>query len=124
MKNLKITLGLLAVAVSFTACTDEKKLQAEKDVAMYANYVDSVSNVEMNQAANDWDEIQKDYDRLKMNAENSLTGVEEDQKLKESKIKHSVIIGEKMPHIWPLLPLLKESKSALNKIIMELNKSD
>ena len=84
MKNLKITLGLLAVAVSLTACTDEKKLQAEKDVAMYANYVDSVSNVEMNEAANDWDEIQKDYDRLKMNAENSLTGVEEDQKLKES----------------------------------------
>ncbi|WP_130733570.1 DUF6565 domain-containing protein [Flavobacterium sp. J27] len=84
MKNLKITLGLFAVAISLTACTDEKKLQAEKDVAMYANYVDSVSNVEMDKAANEWDEIQKDYERLKMNAENSLTGVEDEQKLKES----------------------------------------
>ncbi|NHN26911.1 hypothetical protein FIA58_014595 [Flavobacterium jejuense] len=84
MKNLKITLGLFAVAVSLTACTDEKKLQAEKDVAMYANYVDSVSGIEMDEAATEWDAIQKDHDRLKMNAENSLTGVEESANLKES----------------------------------------
>ena len=84
MKKLKITLGLLAVAVSLTACTDEKKLQAEKDVAMYANYVDSVSEIEMDKATTDWHAIQKDYDRLKMNAENSLTGVQESTDLKES----------------------------------------
>ncbi|VXC06694.1 conserved exported hypothetical protein [Flavobacterium sp. 9AF] len=84
MKNLKITLGLFALAVSLTACTDEKKLQAEKDVAQYANYVDSISNIEMQKAANEWDAIQKDYERLKMNAENSLTGVEDDKSLKES----------------------------------------
>ncbi len=84
MKNLKITLGLLVVAVSLTACTDEKELQAKKDVAMYTNYVDSVSNIEMETAANEWNEIEKDYDRLKMNAENSLTGVEESKNLKES----------------------------------------
>lgn len=84
MKNLKITLGLLVVAVSLTACTDEKELQAKKDVTMYTNYVDSVSNIEMETAANEWNEIEKDYDRLKMNAENSLTGVEENKGLKES----------------------------------------
>ncbi|WP_445457778.1 hypothetical protein [Flavobacterium sp. HNIBRBA15423] len=84
MKNLKITLGLLVVAVSLTACTDEKELQAKKDVAMYTNYVDSVSNIEMETAANEWNEIEKDYNRLKMNAENSLTGVEESKNLKES----------------------------------------
>jgi hypothetical protein len=84
MKNLKITLGLLVVAVLLTACTDEKKIQAKKDVALYTNYVDSVSDIEMETAANEWNEIQKDYDRLKMNAENSLTGVEESNDLKES----------------------------------------
>ena len=84
MKNLKITLGLFAVAVSLTACTDEKKTQAEKDVAMYEKYVDSINNLETEKAAAEWDAIQTDFERMKMNAENSLTGVEESDKLKES----------------------------------------
>lgn len=84
MKNLKITLGLLAVAVSLTSCKDEKKTQAEKDVAMYTNYVDSISSIEMDKAAMEWEAIEADYNRLKMNAENGLTGVSESENLKES----------------------------------------
>ncbi len=84
MKNLKITLGLFAVAISLTSCKDEKKIQAEKDVAMYTNYVDSISSIETDKAAIEWETIESDYNRLKMNAENGLTGVNESENLKES----------------------------------------
>lgn len=44
-----------------------------------------------------------------------------DQKLGRDKMKAegvdvSVIIGEKMPHIWPLLPFMKEAIKSLNEI--------
>lgn len=84
MKNLKITLGLFAVAISLTSCKDEKKIQAEKDVAMYTNYVDSISSIETDKAAMEWEAIEADYNRLKMNAENGLTEVNETENLKES----------------------------------------
>lgn len=32
-----------------------------------------------------------------------------------------VIIGKNMPHIWPLLPVMKEAKRSLNEIIKTLN---
>ncbi|CAM4095020.1 MULTISPECIES: hypothetical protein [Flavobacterium] len=93
MKNLKRTLGVLAIAVSLTACTDGKNKQAEKDVTMYVNYVDSVSNIQMDKAAAEWDKIQSDYDRLKMNAENALTGEAENKDLRES-IDNTTVIYE------------------------------
>ncbi len=44
-----------------------------------------------------------------------------DQKLGREKMKAegvdlTVIIGEKMPHIWPLLPFMKEATQSLNEI--------
>lgn len=84
MKNLKLTLGLLVIATAFTSCKDEKKSLAEKEVAMYTKYVDSVSSLEMATATAEWDAIQADYDRLKMNAENALNGVEETEDLQET----------------------------------------
>ena len=44
-----------------------------------------------------------------------------DQKLGRDKMKAegvalNVILGEKMPHVWPLLPFMKESVKALNEI--------
>ena len=43
------------------------------------------------------------------------------EELKVNNINHKVIYGEGMPHIWPLLPVLKEGKIALNEIITNLN---
>lgn len=39
------------------------------------------------------------------------------KKMKKSDIKLEVVIGKNMPHIWPLLPLMKEAKTALKHII-------
>lgn len=48
-----------------------------------------------------------------------------DEKLAEAKMKDAgidlqVFEGENMPHIWPLLPVMKEAKVALNQIIGEI----
>lgn len=42
-------------------------------------------------------------------------------KLNQEKINNVTNIGEGMPHIWPLLPVMKESKKALNQIINNIN---
>lgn len=39
------------------------------------------------------------------------------QKLAKSKVDVEVIEGSNMPHIWPILPVMKEAKSALKEII-------
>jgi len=38
------------------------------------------------------------------------------EKMKESKVNVEIINGEYMPHIWPLLPVMKEAKDALQLI--------
>lgn len=57
-------------------------------------------------------------------AENDITFP--DQKLAVKKIMETetnleVIYGKNMPHIWPFLPVMKESKKSLNQIIKILN---
>ena len=44
------------------------------------------------------------------------------QKMIEANTTIEVIEGEKMPHIWPFLPIMREAKTALKKIISLLNK--
>jgi len=39
------------------------------------------------------------------------------KKLIQAGVNHTVILGENMPHIWPLLPVMKEAKIALHQLI-------
>lgn len=58
-------------------------------------------------------------------AENDITYPDQElalKKLIKANVNVEVIIGKKMPHIWPLLPIMKESKLALKQIINRLNK--
>ncbi|CAM1368654.1 alpha/beta hydrolase fold domain-containing protein [Tenacibaculum xiamenense] len=43
------------------------------------------------------------------------------EKLISANVKLEIIEGKKMPHVWPLLPIMKEAKMALNKVIHILN---
>lgn len=57
-------------------------------------------------------------------AENDITYPDQQLavgKLKNAKISIEVIVGVKMPHIWPFLPVMKEAKTALKEIITRLN---
>jgi len=42
------------------------------------------------------------------------------EKMIASKVDTEVIVGENMPHIWPLLQVMKEGKLALREIIKRL----
>ncbi|WP_117884147.1 alpha/beta hydrolase fold domain-containing protein [Aureibaculum luteum] len=57
-------------------------------------------------------------------AENDITYPDQKlaiQKLVKAKVNHEIIVGMNMPHIWPILPVMKEAKIALNEIISILN---
>ena len=73
MKNLKLTLGLVALATAFTSCKDENQEMAKNSVDSYESYVDSISNVTEAEAAANWDAIQADYERMKMDIEGVKT---------------------------------------------------
>jgi len=44
------------------------------------------------------------------------------EKLEDADVDFEVELGNNMPHIWPLLPVMKEARTALRAIIKELNK--
>lgn len=46
------------------------------------------------------------------------------KKLERSHIDHEIVYGEGMPHIWPLLPIMKEAKIAFNRILDVLNERE
>jgi acetyl esterase/lipase len=46
------------------------------------------------------------------------------QRLKKTNENFSLVIGKGMPHIWPLLPVMKEAKQARNQLISLLNLSN
>jgi len=46
------------------------------------------------------------------------------EKLKNAKVRFDKIIGKEMPHIWPLLPVLKEGKTALKQLINLINETN
>lgn len=41
-------------------------------------------------------------------------------KMEKAKVKLQVIEGTNMPHLWPVLPVMKEAKSSLHQIIKML----
>lgn len=88
MKNLKLALGLVALATVFTSCKDEKQEMAQKSVDSYEKYVDSISNVAQADAAANWEAIQADYEKMKMDAEASLTEAKDKEAL-QTKVDNS-----------------------------------
>jgi hypothetical protein len=91
MKNLKFLLIAFLTALGFTSCTNEKQTNAEKAVADYENYVDSISKVTTLDLKTDWDSIENMHQNRKMAAETALQELE-DRKELEGKI---VVSSEK-----------------------------
>ncbi len=53
-------------------------------------------------------------------AENDITRPDQElaaQKMQDQNVDLEIYFGEGMPHIWPILPVMKEGKKAFNKII-------
>ena len=82
MKNFKFL--LIAVLSGFTliSCKNEKQTQAEKAVADYEMFVDSINNVNAADLKSDWDSIENDHQRRKFAAESALQDLENREEYK------------------------------------------
>ena len=81
MKNLKGIVGIAVFAIAMTSCKNEKQELAQNSVDSYEKYVDSVSNIDKNEAAINWVAIQSYHDKAKMTAESSLADAEDKEAL-------------------------------------------
>ncbi|MBP0905509.1 hypothetical protein ACFSKN_17095 [Mariniflexile gromovii] len=81
MKTLKITLGLVVASAMFVACNDSQKNVAEKKVDNFEFYIDSVSREAVDEAAENWEAIEANYQKMKADVDNSITSVEENSVL-------------------------------------------
>lgn len=58
-------------------------------------------------------------------AENDITSADQEllaRKLRDANVKYKVIRGGGMPHIWPLLPVMKEAKIAYRGMVEEIKR--
>ncbi|WPR70240.1 DUF6565 domain-containing protein [Flavobacterium sp. NG2] len=89
-KKVKISLLLIASALIFTACKDENQEQAEKTIENYVHYIDSITNVTEEKAAENWATIENDYTQLKMEAESAIALATDKTKLQPDFEKSSM----------------------------------
>ncbi|MGQ7946851.1 hypothetical protein [Flavobacterium sp. WC2509] len=90
MKNLKITFVLIATAIAFASCKDEKQETAQKALDVYTNYVDSVSKITQEKAVENWQTIESDYTKLKADAEISLANATDKAKIQDNLDKSTI----------------------------------
>lgn len=84
MKKIQLTFVMIMAAIVFTSCKDEKQELAQKSLDDYSRYVDSVSAVAEDKAAQNWEAIESDYAQLKADAETSLANASDKAKLQTS----------------------------------------
>lgn len=83
MKNRIFVLGLAVIALGVTSCKGEKEQEAEKTIDNYTVYVDSVSNVSVEDAKANWKSIEANYELKSSQAETAVSDLKEDDKAKE-----------------------------------------
>jgi hypothetical protein len=94
MKALKLTLGIVAASIMFAACSDGRKDMAKKEVDNYEFYIDSISRKTTEEAAQNWEAIERDYQEVKSRANNAIASVEDGSEL-ENDIDEATLKYEK-----------------------------
>jgi hypothetical protein len=98
MKTLKLALAIVATSVMFVACNDGQREMAQKKVDGYAAYVDSVSDVAAEKAAENWEAIEANYQEMKTDVNNSIQSAKEDSGLQmeidEATLKYETFKAE------------------------------
>ncbi len=83
MKNLKLIIVLVILTATVTSCKNTEREQQYASVDAYEAYVDSISNVGMEDLSDRWDEIEATATQRKNEAENQLQSIRNDDKLKD-----------------------------------------
>ncbi|MFT3795634.1 DUF6565 domain-containing protein [Flavobacterium sp.] len=93
MKSKFLVLAAAVIAFGFTSCKNEQEEQAKKTVDNYSSYVDSVSNVALNDAKANWDAINADSQRRLEEAKAALAQLKDktaaEEKINSAETKYS-----------------------------------
>lgn len=63
MKTIIKSLSLVAILISFTSCQNEQEKKTEALADNYVKFVDSVANINQEEAIQNWDAIQENYEK-------------------------------------------------------------
>lgn len=92
MKNTKLFLGIALVALVFVSCKDEKETQAQKNIDTYVVYVDSLDNVDVMDAKENWSAIEENYQMRSAEADAALADLKDrvaaQERIDASRIKY------------------------------------
>lgn len=92
MKNTKLFLGIALVALVFVSCKDEKETQAQKNIDTYVVYVDSLGNVDVMEAKENWSVIEENYQMRSAEADAALADLKDkaaaQERIDASRIKY------------------------------------
>ncbi len=98
MKTLKLTMAIATISIMLISCNNSNKEKVQKKVDGYSAYIDSISNVAANEAAENWEAIEKDYQEMKADVNNAIVSVKENTELKneidESTLKYETYKAE------------------------------
>ncbi|HMC02037.1 MAG TPA: hypothetical protein VKN14_13450 [Flavobacteriaceae bacterium] len=81
---MKLILVSVALVVTVMSCNKSKKDIAQKKVDAYTAYVDSVSNVETDEAVKNWETIENDYREMESEASKTVVELENNTELQNS----------------------------------------
>src|SRR5690606_18423877 len=95
MKTLKIILVLVIVTTTITSCKDPEKQKRDAYVDAYTQYVDSISNLDMENHNMKWSEIDNRVRDKRSEAENQLYAINEDTNERERQQKRIQEASEK-----------------------------
>jgi hypothetical protein len=83
MKTVIKSLSLVAILISFTSCQNEQEKKAEALADNYVKFVDSVANIDQEEAIQNWDAIQENYESKTIELNNEVDKLEDKSKLDE-----------------------------------------
>lgn len=83
MKTVIKTLSLVAILISFTSCQNEQEKKTEALADNYVKFVDSVANIDQEEAIQNWDAIQKDYENKTLELNSEIDKLEGNSNLNE-----------------------------------------
>ena len=83
MKTIIKSLSLVAILISFTSCQNEQEKKAEQLAHNYVKFVDSVANIDQEEAIENWDAIQEDYESKTIELNSEVDKLEDKSKLDE-----------------------------------------
>ena len=117
MKKINLFAGAAIIALGFSSCKDENEKVAEKSFDSYEKYVDSVSNVTVDEAKTNWQTIEADYNAKTAEAEAALANMKDQAAAQERLDKSKAKYAELKAKFAPLAKALAENE---DKIVAEL----